>query len=60
MSTATYARFEVLRTFRNRRFFIFSLVFPLTMLPAHRGPNRDEQRPRPGRGSRRRSTTWSA
>ena len=33
----TYTRFEVLRTFRNPRFFIFSLVFPLTHVPAHRG-----------------------
>ena len=42
MSTATYARYEVLRTFRNRRFFIFSLVFPLTMYLLIAGPNRDE------------------
>ncbi|MGH2719546.1 MAG: ABC transporter permease [Actinomycetota bacterium] len=26
---ATYLKFEILRTFRNRRFFIFSLIFPL-------------------------------
>ena len=26
---ATYLRMEIMRTFRNRRFFIFSLVFPL-------------------------------
>jgi len=42
MSTATYARFEVLRTFRNARFFIFSLVFPLTMYLLIAAPNRDE------------------
>lgn len=29
MSAVTYSRFEVLRTFRNRRFFIFSLGFPV-------------------------------
>ena len=42
MSTATYARYEVLRTFRNVRFFIFSLVFPLTMYLLIAGPNRGE------------------
>ena len=30
MNTA-YLRFELLRTFRNRRFFIFSLGFPLVL-----------------------------
>lgn len=42
MSTATYARYEVARTFRNKRFFIFSLVFPLTMYLLIAGPNRGE------------------
>ena len=42
MSTATYARSEVLRTFRNRRFSIFSLIFPLTMYLLIAGPNRGE------------------
>lgn len=42
MSTATYARYEVVRTFRNRRFFIFSLIFPVTMYLLIAGPNRDE------------------
>lgn len=42
MSTATYARYEVMRTFRNRRFFIFSLVFPVTMYLLIAGPNRGE------------------
>lgn len=42
MSTATYARDEVLRTFRDRRFFIFSLIFPVTMYLLIAGPNRDE------------------
>ena len=28
---ATYVRYELLRTFRNRRFFVFSLVFPLML-----------------------------
>ncbi len=39
---STYARLEVLRTFRNVRFFIFSLVFPLTMYLLFAAPNRDE------------------
>jgi ABC-2 type transport system permease protein len=42
MSTAVYARSEVLRTFRNRRFLIFSLIFPLTMYLLIAGPNRGE------------------
>jgi ABC-2 type transport system permease protein len=29
MSAVAYTRFELLRTFRNRRFFVFSLGFPL-------------------------------
>ena len=31
MSDLTYVRYEVLRTIRNRRFLIFSLVFPLIL-----------------------------
>lgn len=40
MNGATYVRYEVLRTVRNRRFLIFSLIFPLilffTVAGAHR------------------------
>ena len=32
MTHPTYLRYEVLRTFRNRRFLIFSLAFPLVLL----------------------------
>lgn len=39
MSNATYVRYEVLRTFRNRRFLIFSLGFPLVLLLAVGGAN---------------------
>ncbi len=39
---STYARLEVLRTFRNGRFFIFSLAFPLTMYLLFATPNRDD------------------
>jgi ABC-2 type transport system permease protein len=31
MSPLTYTRYEVLRTVRNRRFFVFSLIFPLVL-----------------------------
>jgi ABC-2 type transport system permease protein len=31
MSALTYTRFEIIRTFRNKRFFVFSLIFPLIM-----------------------------
>jgi ABC-2 type transport system permease protein len=37
-----YARYELLRTFRNRRLFIFSLGFPLVLYFAIAGPNRNE------------------
>jgi len=37
-----YARYELLRTFRNRRLFIFSLGFPLILYFAIAGPNRHE------------------
>lgn len=42
MSRFTYLRYEVIRTFRNRRFFIFSLAFPLIILFAVAGPNRHQ------------------
>jgi ABC-2 type transport system permease protein len=41
MSSAIYARLEILRTFRNVRFFIFSLIFPLVMYLLFATPNRD-------------------
>jgi ABC-2 type transport system permease protein len=37
-----YARFELLRTFRNRRLYIFSLGFPLVLYYAIAAPNRNE------------------
>jgi ABC-2 type transport system permease protein len=43
MSAAlTYTRFELLRTFRNTRFFIFSLVFPLILFLIVGGSNKHE------------------
>lgn len=41
MSSATYVKFEVLRTFRNRRSFIFSLIFPLIMYFLLAAPNKN-------------------
>jgi len=41
MSTVQYARYELLRTFRNRRFYIFSFGFPLVLYYAIAGPNRN-------------------
>ncbi len=42
MNTA-YLRFELLRTFRNRRFLIFSLGFPLVLYFFIATPNRHEE-----------------
>jgi ABC-2 type transport system permease protein len=43
MSTAlTYTKFELLRTFRNRRFFIFSLGFPVVMYFLIASPNKND------------------
>jgi ABC-2 type transport system permease protein len=38
---STYLRLELLRMFRNRRFFIFSLGFPIVLYYLIAGPNRD-------------------
>jgi ABC-2 type transport system permease protein len=40
MSSVAYIRYELLRTFRNRRFFIFSFGFPLVLYFLIAGPNR--------------------
>jgi len=39
---AAYLRFELMRTLRNRRFFIFSFGFPLILYFLIAGPNRHE------------------
>lgn len=38
----TYVRYELIRTFRNRRFFLLSLGFPLILYFVIAGPNRNE------------------
>jgi ABC-2 type transport system permease protein len=43
MSSVAYIRYELLRTFRNRRFFIFSFGFPLVLYFLIAAPNRHEQ-----------------
>jgi len=42
MNLVTYARYELTRTFRNRRFVAFSFGFPLVLYLAIAGPNRHE------------------
>ena len=42
MSVRTYVRYEVVRAFRNRRFFVFSLGFPLALYVLIATPNRHE------------------
>jgi ABC-2 type transport system permease protein len=42
MSSMAYTRYELLRALRNRRFFLFSLGFPLLLFFITAGPNRDE------------------
>jgi ABC-2 type transport system permease protein len=41
-TAAAYVRYEMLRTFRNVRFFAFSLVFPLVLFFLVAGTNRHE------------------
>jgi ABC-2 type transport system permease protein len=40
---ATYLRYELLRTLRNRRFFIFTLAFPLVFFYLIAGTNRHQE-----------------
>jgi ABC-2 type transport system permease protein len=42
VSGVTYMRFELLRVLRNRRFFIFSLVFPVVLYLLIAAPNKNE------------------
>jgi ABC-2 type transport system permease protein len=43
MSSGVYVKYELLRTFRNRRFFIISLGFPLVLYFMIAAPNRHVQ-----------------
>lgn len=42
MSTSTYMKYELLRTVRNKRSFIFSLVFPIVMFFLLAGPRTND------------------
>ena len=42
-SPLTYTRYELLRTFRNKRFMLFSLAFPLLLFFLVAGPNRHQK-----------------
>jgi ABC-2 type transport system permease protein len=42
MNHRTYTRYELLRALRNRRFFLFSLAFPLALYFLTAGPSRHE------------------
>jgi ABC-2 type transport system permease protein len=42
MPTAVYLRYELLRTLRNRRFFIFALLFPVALYFLIASPNRHQ------------------
>ena len=43
MNALTYGRYELVRTFRNKRFFVFSLGFPLALYYLTATANRHEQ-----------------
>jgi len=53
MTQLTYLRYEVIRTYRNRRFLLFSLAFPLILFLAVAGPHKNSR----SSASRSRSTT---
>jgi ABC-2 type transport system permease protein len=42
VSTATYTRYELLRTVRNKPFFFFSLVFPVVLYVVIAGPQKGD------------------
>jgi ABC-2 type transport system permease protein len=42
MNGLTYTRYELVRTFRNRRFVVFSLAFPLVLYFVIAGPNKGQ------------------
>ena len=42
MRPSTYVRYEILRTFRNQRFLVFSLAFPLILFFVIAGPNKNK------------------
>jgi ABC-2 type transport system permease protein len=59
VSATTYVRYELLRTFRNKRFMIFSLGFPLALYYLIAAPTRNVSDLN-GSASRPRSTSCAA
>src|SRR4029453_4809302 len=43
MRMSTYVRYELMRNFRNRRFFVFTVGFPLALYLLIATPNRHER-----------------
>ena len=43
MKASTYVRYELIRNFRNRRFFVFTVGFPLVLYFLIAAPNQHEQ-----------------
>jgi len=43
MKTSTFIRYELMRNFRNRRFFVFTVGFPLALYLLIAAPNRHEE-----------------
>ena len=41
MRRSTYVRYELIRSFRNRRFYLFTVGFPLVLYLLIGAPNRD-------------------
>lgn len=58
MKTSTFVRYELIRNFRNWRFFVFTVGLPLVLYLLIAAPNRDEH-DLAGTGIRRRRTSWS-
>ena len=55
-----YMRYELLRTLRNRRFFLLSLGFPLVLYFVIVSSQPPRAATSTGAASRSRCTTWSA
>jgi len=43
MTTSTFVRYELIRNLRNRRFFVFTIGFPLALYVLIAAPNRHEE-----------------
>ncbi len=59
MTPLVYTRYELLRTLRNRRFFLLSLGFPLILYFVIAEPQPPRAATSTAPASRRRCTSWS-